>query len=296
MDETDGAMGEDWCLYCGDSGLLLGDLPAACVDLALYSPPFSSLYTYSASERDLGNCRSDAEFFEHYGFVSRQLLRLVKPGRHCIVHVMDLPTTKAAHGVIELRDFSGMMIRHHQAEGWHYHGRVTCDTNPQAQAIRTRSKSLLFVQKNKDRSWLRPALPQYLLIFRRPGENAVPIRDQDVSNEDWIEWAHPVWYGIRETHTLNVAEARGDSDERHICPLSLDIIARCVRLWSNAGETVLSPFAGIGSEGVGSLRCGRRFLGVELNPNYWQTAVKNLREAEVAGRRPTLFDALETVP
>lgn len=284
--------GEEWALYQGDSSQVLKGLPDASVDLSIYSPPFSSLFCYSPLVEDLGNSRDDAEFFHHYGFISRELMRVLKPGRHICVHVMDLPTTKATHGVIELRDFSGMVVRHHQAEGWHYHGRVTCNTNPQAQAIRTRSKSLLFVQKNKDRSWLRPALPQYILIFRKPGENAVPIKDDDVSNEDWIEWAHPVWMSIRETDTLNVQLARSNEDERHICPLSLDIIERIVRLWSNRGETVLSPFAGIGSEGVVSIEHGRRFLGVELKAEYAKIAARNLAQAERDAHAPTLLDLM----
>lgn len=155
---------------------------------------------------------------------------------------------------------------------------MTVDKNPQAQAIRTHAKGLLFAQLKKDASWLRPGLADYILIFRKPGENAVAIHP-DISNDDWIQWAHPVWYDIRETDTLNVAVARENSDERHICPLQLGLIERCIRLWSNPGETVLSPFMGIGSEGYESLQLGRKFIGIELKDSYFKTAVKNLELA-----------------
>ena len=286
---VDQACGSEWCLYHGDSAEVLRDLPDASVDLAIYSPPFSSLYTYSPSERDVGNARSDAEFFEHYGYIHRELLRVMKPGRNVCVHVQQLTTTKAAHGLIGMRDFRGDVIRSHVGQGWTFHGEITIDKDPQAQAIRTKSKALLFVQLHKDSSWLRPAMADYILIFRAPGENAVPIQP-DISHEDWISWARPVWYGIRETHTLNVAVARQEQDERHICPLQLDTIERCVRLWSNPGEVVLSPFAGIGSELVKAIELGRKAIGVELKESYYRTAVENLKRAEEATRTPTLFE------
>ncbi len=174
-----------------------------------------------------------------------------------------------------------------------HHGDVTIDKNPQAQAIRTHSKALLFVQMEKDSTWSRPALADYLLFFRKPGENAVPVRpveNGDLTREDWIAWASPCWYDIRESDTLNAAAGREDADERHIAPLQLGLIERCVRLWSNPSEVVFSPFAGIGSEGVGAIRNGRRFHGVELKASYFRTAVENLRRAEYEASLPTLFD------
>jgi DNA modification methylase len=161
---------------------------------------------------------------------------------------------------------------------WIYHGEVVIDKDPQAQAIRTHSKGLLFVQLKKDASWLRPAMADYILVFRKPGDNVVPIHP-DITNDQWIEWARPIWYGIRESNTLNAAEARSDEDDRHVCPLQLGTIERVVRLWSNRGETILSPFAGIGSEGYVSIQQGRKFIGIELKPLYARTAARNLQSA-----------------
>lgn len=280
--------GESWSLYNGDSVEVLQGIPTASVDFSIYSPPFSLLYTYSATDRDLGNSKDDAQFFEHYGFVIREMLRVTKPGRNCAVHVAQIPSQKAKDGVIGLKDFRGDVIRAHQRADWIYHGEVTIDKDPQAQAIRTKSKGLLFTQMRKDSVWSRPALADYILIFRAPGENAVPIHP-DITNDQWIEWARPIWYGIRETDTLNAAEGREAEDERHICPLQLGTIERCVRLWSNKGETVLSPFAGIGSEGFVSVKQGRRFVGVELKPSYWRAGVRNLRRAETEAKPLDMF-------
>ncbi len=284
--------GESWAAYHCDSAEMLKGLPAQSVDLSIFSPPFGALFVYSASERDLGNSRNPEEFWEHFSFISAELLRVMKPGRNICVHVADLGSTKATHGVTGLIDFPGATIRHFVEAGFVYHGRVTIDKDPQAQAIRTHSKALLFVQFRKDSVWSRPALADYILIFRTPGENQVPIKP-DVTNDEWIHWARPVWYDIRETETLNAAEARNEEDSRHICPLQLPTIRRCVKLWSNPGETVLSPFMGIGSEGVVSIQEGRRFVGGELKPEYFQTSIKNLRNAERNSGQATLFSFLE---
>lgn len=295
MTVIDQSSGASWQLYNGDSAEVLRGLPAASVDFSIYSPPFSSLFTYSNSERDLGNCKDDDEFFAHYAHVSSEIRRVVKPGRLVCVHCMDLLTTKATHGVIGLRDFSGGLIRHHVAQGFVYHGRVTINRDPQGVACRNKSHQLMFATMDRDRSWLSPVFPNYLLIFRIPGENAVRIRDDSLTREEWIQWARPIWDGVRETNTLNVAQARMDADERHVCPLDLDTIDRAVRLWSNKGEVVLSPFAGIGSELYQSVRRGRRAIGVELKPSYYRTACANLREAERLSREKTLFDDLVSV-
>lgn len=286
---TDDAEGTDWRLMLGDSCERLGELPDESIDLSVYSPPFASLFTYSPSERDLGNSANRAEFFEHYGFIIRENLRLTKPGRLACIHVQQLTTTKVTHGYSGLTDFRGDVIRAYVDNGWWFHGEVTVNKDPQAQAIRTKANALTFATKNRDSAGTRPALADYLLIFRKPGDNAVPIKN-DVSNDEWIEWAQPVWWDIKETNTLNVRVARDEADERHICPLQLDFIERCVRLWSNPGETVLSPFAGIGSEIYMARKLGRRGIGCELKPSYWRTAVDNLTALDETLSMATLFD------
>jgi len=282
--------GESWTLINGDCIEVLGDQPDASVDLSVYSPPFSSLYTYSASEHDIGNCATHDEFLEHMGFFIRQLLRVTKPGRLTCCHIAQVTSTKATHGVIGLIDLRGAMVKAYTDAGWIYHGDVCIDKDPQAQAIRTHSKALLFVQLRKDSSWLRPALADYILVFRAPGENAVPI-SPDLSNDEWIEWARPIWYGIKETDTLNTAVAKENDDERHICPLQLGTIERCIRLWSNPGDLICSPFAGIGSEGYEAVRLGRQYLGIELKESYWRTAVRNLQTAETLAHQGGLFES-----
>lgn len=281
--------GDTWQLWLGDSCERMADIADDSVGLSVYSPPFASLFTYSPSARDLGNSASRGEFFDHYGFIIRENLRITMPGRICAVHVQQLTTTKATNGVIGMTDFRGDVIRAYLEAGWIFHGEVTVDKDPQAQAIRTKAQALMFVTKNRDSSMTRPALADYLLLFRKPGDNSEPIKN-DVSNEEWIEWARPVWLDIRETHTLNERVARDDADERHICPLQLDFIERVVRLWSNPGETVFTPFAGIGSEVHTAVRLGRRGLGIELKPSYWRTAVNNLRDLDGQMALPSLFD------
>jgi DNA modification methylase len=276
MPETTGS---GWTLYEDDCVERLDQLAPQSVDLTVFSPPFLSLYVYSDSPRDLGNCSTREEFYTHFGFVVRGLRRVIKPGRLVACHVAQVALQKARDGAIALEDFRGSVIRLFTTQGWHYHGEVCIDKDPQAQAIRTKSKGLLFVQLRRDASWSRPALADYILLFRDPGDNLVPIHP-DITNDQWIEWARPIWYGIVESETLSAREGRGDDDERHIAPLQLGTIERCIRLWSNPGELVLSPFAGIGSEGYVAIRTGRRFVGIELKPEYAATAVKNLRRAE----------------
>jgi DNA modification methylase len=275
----DQAQGDGWAMYQADCCEALRGIPDQSVGLSIYSPPFASLYTYTASDRDMGNSDSYEQFFRHYDFVIPEMLRVTKPARRSCVHVQQVTLTKATHGTIGWMDFRADVVRHHVEAGWIYDGEVVIDKNPQAQAIRTKAKALMFVQKNKDSAWSRPAMADYVLLFRAPGENEHPV-DTDVSNEEWIQWARPIWYGIRETNTLNVAEARNENDERHICPLQLDLIHRCVRLWSNPGDVILSPFAGIGSEGFEAIKLGRKFIGIELKSEYYQIGVKNLKHAE----------------
>lgn len=288
---TDEATGPGWRLMLGDACERLAELDTDTVDLSVCSPPFAQLYNYSPSPRDLSNSRSRGEFFEHYRYIIREQLRVTRPGRVAAVHVADITLQKVLHGVIGLTDFSGEVVRAFQDEGWIFDGRVTIDKDPQAQAIRTKSHSLLFVTKDRDATMLRPALPDYLLKFRKPGDNPVPVKS-DVSNEEWIAWARPVWLDIRETNTLNTRVAKDDADERHICPLQLDLIERCVRLWSARGELVLSPFAGIGSEVYTAVKVGRRGVGIELKPSYWATAVDNMRRLDAEMAAPTLLAEL----
>jgi DNA modification methylase len=287
---TNEAEGENWRLMLGDSCERLRELPEDSVDLSVYSPPFSSLYTYSPSERDLGNSSNDEEFFEHYRFIIDEILRATKPGRNTCVHVQQVTLSKANHGYVGMKDFRGDVIRAHQEAGWIFYGEVTVDKDPQAQAIRTKAHCLMFQTLRRDSASNRPALADYLLVFKKPGDNEVPI-SPDVTNEEWIEWAHPIWWGIRESATLQYQSARDDQDERHICPLQLPFIERCVRLWSNPGETVLSPFAGIGSEGYVSIQHGRKFIGCELKPSYWRTAVGNLEAAVNLANQGSLFES-----
>lgn len=289
---TDEATGEGWRLLLGDSCERLGELDDDSVDLSVYSPPFSSLYTYSPSERDLGNSSTDDEFLEHYRFIIDQILRVTKPGRNSCVHVQQITLSKANDGHVGMKDFRGDVIRAHQAAGWIFYGEVTVDKDPQAQAIRTKAHCLMFQTLRRDSAANRPALADYLLIFKKPGDNAVQIKP-DVTNDEWIEWAHPIWWGIRESDTLQYQSARDNSDDRHICPLQLGFIDRCVRLWSNPGELVMSPFAGIGSEGHQAILRGRQFVGCELKPSYWATAKRNLERAAMERDLPSLFDDSE---
>lgn len=327
----DQANGENWVSYCGDSAEVLQGIPDESIDFSVYSPPFGALYVYSATERDLGNSASDEQFQAHYGYIIREMLRVTKPGRNTAVHVAQVPLQKAKDGVIGLSDFRGDVIRAHQRAGWVFHGEATISKgDAQAQAIRTHSKGLLFVQNKKDSSWSRPALADYILVFKKPGENATPIIP-DIDNETWIEWADPiwrigttdedkalaigdvfdlapgtplVWFGIDPNDTLNnpkirqrgylgLDASREADDNRHICPLQLGTIERCVRLWSNPGETVLSPFGGIGSEGYMAVKLGRRAVLVELKPTYWRCGVQNLRRIEDEVRIPDFISLIE---
>jgi DNA modification methylase len=281
MQVIDQVMGDHYALYNGDSAEVLPGLPDGCADMAVFSPPFQALYVYSPTERDLGNCQSPEDFFRHMDFITAELHRLVKPGRIVCVHCAQITAQKVLDGYIGLKDFRGDLINHYTKHGFVYHREVCIDKDPQAQAIRTHSKALLFVQKRKDRSWLGPAIADYILIFRNGTDDPeTPINQDPITDNEWIEWARPIWYGIRETDTLNVAEGRDEPDERHIAPLQLGVIERCVRLWTNPGETVLSPFAGIGSEGYVSIQQDRRFIGVELKTSYYNAAAKNLQRAE----------------
>jgi DNA modification methylase len=290
------ATGEGWTLMLGDACERLREMENDSIDLSIYSPPFADLYTYTDSERDLGNSRDWPEFFEHYGFIIREVLRITKPGRLTCVHTSDIPALAQKDGYIGIKDFPGEVIRAYEREGWIFHGRAFIQKNPQAQAIRTHSKGLLFVQLRKDSSDSRPALIDQILIFKKPGDNKVsvnPVANKEMDNDVWVEWAHGIWLGVHESDTLQYARARGEDDEKHICPLQLGTIERCIKLYSNPGEVVLSPFAGIGSEGYQAVRFGRRFVGIELKQSYYNEAVKNLKKAGIESRTVDLFEWAE---
>lgn len=292
---TDEAAGEGWTAKLGDSCERLAEIPDESVSLTCSSPPFASLFTYSPSERDLGNSPDRATFLEHYGFIIAETLRVTRPGGIACIHVQQLTTTKAAHGHMGLTDFRGDVIRAHVDAGWIFHGEITVNKDPQAQAIRTHAHALMFTNLDKDSSVSRPALADYLLVFKKPGDRTERISQSDghptrVSHDEWIDWAQPIWWDIRETNTLNTAVAKEDADERHICPLQLDFIERCIRLWSNPGDMVLDPFGGIGSTGVVAIQQQRRSVSCELKPSYYATAVRNLQAAEAEAALPSLWE------
>lgn len=291
---TDEAAGENWRFLLGDSAERIREIESESVQLSVYSPPFATpeggaLYTYSSSIRDMGNSTSLADFMEQYLFIIRENLRITVPGGHAAVHVADVPYLKGRHGRTGLFDFSGEVIRAYESAGWEFESRVTVDKDPQAQAIRTKAHHLMFVTKNKDSSKSSPAMPDYMLLFKKPGDRPVPVKN-DVSNEEWIEWARPIWYGINESDTLNARIARESDDERHLTPLQLGFIERCIRLWTNPGETVFTAFGGVGSELYKAVELGRNAIGIELKASYWATGVDYLRALERELAEPDLFD------
>jgi len=294
---NDEAIGEGWALYCGDCTEVIRGLPDASMGLAVYSPPFSSLYTYSDSERDMGNSASDAEFIEHYEFMIRELYRILRPGRLAAVHCKDLVNYQNSSGRAGLRDFPGELIRAHERAGFTFHSRVTVWKCPVTEMQRTKAHGLLYKQLRTDSSFSRQGLAEYVLLFRKwaeEGQEIAPVThtEADFPLDQWQEWASPVWMNIDQTNVLNVEQARADRDEKHMCPLQLDLIERCVKLWSNPGDVVFSPFAGIGSEGYVALRAGRRYCGIELKPEYFKHAVRNVGESN---RQLTLTDLMRRV-
>lgn len=268
-------------------------MPPACIDFSVFSPPFPSLYAYTSEAADIGNSedlRGDAKL--HLSFFYRQLSRVVKPGRVIVVHVAQIPRMKRS-GEVGLHDFRGLNIRLGERAGLVFEYDWVVRKNPQAQAIRTRSRELQFAGLESDRAKTRGTLPDYLLKFRVAGENEVPINaPNQVTRNNWIDWAECCWADIKETDTLNVSEGRGEDDTKHICPLQLGVIERLVKLYSNPGELVFSPFTGIGSEGFTAVKHGRRFYGCELKDEYLAAAKKNLGRAEniAAESNRTLFD------
>lgn len=272
--------GKAWKIEQVDCVIGMSDLPASAVDFAVFSPPFPSLYSYTSEAGDIGNSenlRGEAKI--HLSFFYRQLSRVVKPGRVIMVHVAQIPRMKRS-GEVGMHDFRGMNIRLGERAGLIYEYDWLVRKNPQSQAIRTRSRELQFAGLESDRARSRGTMCDYLIKFRTAGENETPVdSDGDVSRNDWIQWAEGCWSDINETDTLNTAEAKSDGDTRHICPLQLTVIHRLIRLYTNPGEIVFSPFAGIGSEGYEAIKLGRRFYGFEIKPEYVSCARKNLSRA-----------------
>lgn len=274
-------VGPGFEMRLGDCVEQVATLADDSIHMSVYSPPFASLYTYSDSERDMGNSKDYAEFTTHYQFLLRELYRVTMPGRLTAVHCMNLPTSKSHHGYIGLRDFRGDIIRAHEAEGWIYHSEVCIWKDPVTAMQRTKALGLLHKQLKKDSCMSRQGIPDYLVIMRKPGDNPERVEHTNESFpvQHWQQYASPVWDDINPSDTLQYMSAREHNDERHICPLQLEVIRRALRLWSNPGDLVLSPFGGIGSEGHVSLQMGRRYLGIELKRSYFDQAVKNLRQA-----------------
>ena len=273
---------DGWQMHQGDCVEIVKEIPSDSIHYTIFSPPFASLYTYSASDRDMGNCKDQEEFLAHFGYLVKDLYRVTMPGRLVSFHCMNLPTSKTHHGYIGIRDFRGDLIRLFEQEGWIFHSEVCIWKDPVTAMQRTKALGLLYKQLKKDSAMSRQGIPDYLVTMRKPGENPerVTHTESDFPVGVWQNYASPVWMDINPSDTLQFRSAREHEDERHICPLQLQVIQRGIELWSNPGDTVLSPFAGIGSEGYVALQNGRKFIGCELKRSYWQTACDNLRQAK----------------
>ena len=296
--------GKNFSLYHGDSCEVLPSIPSDSVHYSLFSPPFANLFTYSDSERDLGNSKTDDEFYNHFKFISDELFRVIMPGRLLSCHCMNLLATITKDGYIGLKDFRGDLIRMFQSSGFIFHSEVVIWKDPLIQATRTKVLSLAHKQICKDSARCGQGTPDYIITMRKPGVNPEPVSHQNgfskyvgeceepnekktsnpqtnkYSHHVWQRYASPVWWDINQQNTLNVTMAREKNDERHICPLQLDVIERCLELWTNPGDVVLSPFAGIGSEGYQAIQCGRKFIGIELKESYYNQAVRFLKHIE----------------
>ncbi len=289
VDSLNCAQGDGWIAYHGDCVRILRQLPDNCVHHSVFSPPFSGLYIYSNSVADMGNCASDEEFFDGYKFFAEELTRVLKPGRCINVHCKDLVYYKNQRGTAGLRDFPGDLIRAHTEAGLDYHSRVTIERCPVREMTKTKAHGLLYKQLRADSTFSRQGLPEYILTFRKwakDGDDIEPVTHthDDFPLDQWQRIANSVWKDTRETNVL--ASQKEAEDEKHICPLPLDIITNCLRLYSNPGDVVLSPFMGIGSEGYCAVKMGRKFVGTELKEGYWSQAVKTLTSLE---SQPSLF-------
>lgn len=300
------AFGEGWAAYNADSIDALGGIPENCLHYSIFSPPFASLYTYSNSDRDLGNCKNHQTFGEHMQYLTRWLYRVLMPGRLVSFHCMNLPISKQRDGIIGVRDFRGELIRSFESEGFVFHSEVCIWKDPVTAMQRTKAIGLLHKQIVKDSALSRQGIPDYLVTMRKPGVNPEPVAGKldhfigehgPIAGPDttrnsiniWQRYASPVWMDINPSETLQFRSARENDDERHICPLQLDVIRRGLQLWTNPGDLVLDPFMGIGSTGHVALEMRRRFVGVELKPSYYDCAVKNLEQAAKSAEQVTLF-------
>lgn len=298
----DHASGENWQLFQGDCVEVMAQLPPASIDFAVYSPPFSNLYCYGDSERDMGNSVDDGQFLKHYRFMVDELMRVLRPGRLAAIHCKDLVNYRGRDGKAGLRDFPGELIRVHQEIGFAYHSKVTIWKCPVTEMTRTKAHGLLYKQLRADSTFSRQGLAEYVVVVRKwpagaPDEELVqPVTHTTESFPlgQWQQWASPVWMDVDDMDVLNVKQARDSKDEKHMCPLALPIIERCLGLWSNPGDVVLSPFAGIGSEGWQALKMQRRFLGIELKDTYFAHAKRNLEEASRAATQGELFATAAT--
>lgn len=291
-------LGEDYALYNADCVEVAKGLPDASIHFSIFSPPFANLYIYSDSERDAGNCKDDTEFFQHFDFLIPELLRITVPGRLCAVHCKQLVNYKNRDGAAGLRDFRGEIIRHFLAAGWAYHSEVCIWKDPVIEMQRTKSHGLLYKQLRADSSFSRQGLPDYLLVFRKwPQDEQEESKIEPVTHtkdnfplEVWQRYASPVWFDIQQTNVLNIQQAKESQDEKHICPLQLDVIERSIELWTNVGDRVFSPFTGIGSEGFVALKQWRLFVGAELKRAYIDWARKNFEHVLNERMQKTLFN------
>lgn len=274
---------EKMALYHGDSCEVLTEIPSDSVHFEIYSPPFASLYTYSNSERDLGNSKNKIEFFEHFEFIVKELYRVLMPGRLMAVHCMNLPTSKSRDGFIGIDDFRGDLIRLYENAGFIYHSEVCIWKDPVIAMQRTKALGLLHKQIKKDSAMCRQGIPDYLVVMRKPGDNPEPVTHTNESFpvEIWQKYASPIWTDINPSDTLQYRSARDNEDEKHICPLQLTVIRRALNLWTNPNDVVLTPFMGIGSEVVTALENNRRAVGIELKDSYYRQAEKNARAVTV---------------
>ena len=304
---------ERHALYNGDCVEVMRELPDGCVDFSVFSPPFANLYIYSDDLRDMGNCANTEEFFEQMDFMTEQLYRIMRPGRLVAVHCKQLARYKVRDGAAGWYDFRGDIIRHFESHGFTYHSEVVIWTDPVMEMQKTKTQRLLYCNLRKDASVTGIGMPEYLCVFRKTPsdeDDTVPIRhyrpdekhehnaaaeSQVMDLPTWQRYASPVWFDILRTDVLNVRVARDDKDEKHICPLQLEVIRRAVQLWSNPGETVFSPFGGIGSEPYVALEQGRKAMAVELKPSYYRQMVKNCTEMETQPKQAAIFDALAEV-
>lgn len=306
MDITaiDEASGDGWHIWNGDCVEVVAALPSDSIDMSVFSPPYLSLYSYSNSDRDMGNAKTDDEFYRHFGFLIDHLFRVLKPGCIAAVDCMNVPAMKSRDGYIGLKDFRGELIRQFLARGFIFHSEHVAWKDPLIEATRTKAIGLMHKQLCKDSSMCRAGIPQYILAFRKPGERAAPIAHPNgidyfigedepttgnLSHERWRRYASPVWMDINFTRTLNYRPGRAEEDERHIAPMALDLIERAIWLWSLPGETVLTPFLGIGSEVFAAVEMGRKGIGIELKPSYFAQAVKNIDALGNAVKMGDLF-------